>query len=267
MYSSMMHEGCNLASRLEGDISKILSIEEQRALSLKATRHLSVNWRIRETSITDFIILSFVSLRSKLIEVEVTEERKSGSDIDFYIFTPHGDLAYSLQAKRALPKVTKTTSKICNGIYNELGHSVSGTPQYDLLINHATALGAKPYFLLYHSEEVIAACQTSGHKTMPPFLRGASILDANIVKARFDGKKVPRKETSTYMKRMKPFSSLFCFGDTSTPPISPPSEGRPGEEGAERTPEPSEMPPTDIEYWKEMSREMGCSARIIVHLD
>jgi hypothetical protein len=176
MSSSVANEGCSLASRLEGDISNILSIEERRALSLKSTRHLSVNWRIRETSVTDFIILSFVSLRSKLIEVEVTEERRSGSDIDFYLFTLHGNFAYSLQAKRALPKVTKTASRVCDGIYNELGHTVSGTPQYDLLINHAAVLSAEAYFLLYHSEEVIAACNTSAHQRMPSPLRGASIL-------------------------------------------------------------------------------------------
>lgn len=273
MFEMSALHACSLSSHLELAIGKILSKEERRIVPALVKRSTSLTWRIRETSLTDFIILSFVSLNSTGVQVDITDEKTTGSDLDLYVLNPWGTKTYSIQAKRALPKLDKATSQLTNGVYRELGHKVKFQPQYDLLINHAVSLRSEPLYLFYHSDDVINACLSSAHKKLPSSLCGASVVDGYIIKQNFDGNVYRRLETKTYRDAMRRFSSLFCpptsvrkLGDKTV--VSQPTVVGAASEvdqlttGAE-SPQPEE-PPMEIDAWQERSRELGCSVRIVV---
>lgn len=272
MFKSDLFNECSLSRHLEAQIAHALKIEEDRVISASTKGTKSVNWRIRETSLTDYIILSFVSLQSPRVRVEITDEQKTGSDIDLYIYKPWGPEAYSIQAKRALPKVDKTLI-VNNGVYQQIGHKVKKKPQYDLLCAHALKLQSKPLYLFYHSMNVISACVKSAHGKMSSSLCGASVVDGAIVKNYYDKGVAKRREVLTYLSEMRRFSSLFCpifppgasFG-TSGP--SGPST-KPGSEADDRSLRvlgvpPPEEPPLEIDDWRRRSRDLGCSVQIVV---
>jgi uncharacterized protein DUF6615 len=183
---------CEIAKNLEKLTSTFLDLERPTKF-----------WKVRETSITDFIIASFkIRMKYKWVEVDASHEATTNADFEVILRQGGRDLTFLIQAKRT--EFTKSGTLIAPEVFHP---QTSGEQNKNLIefANNNKMAALYSFFLSSNGKDHLK------HKVSPP-ITGIMLEYATEIRNIGFRKPVNNiKKCTSLLNGSFPFHRLFCL--------------------------------------------------------
>jgi hypothetical protein len=195
----MFRSPCDLAMYLETLTCNVLDLERNSKI-----------WKVRETSITDFVIANFMAHKFfPWIKVDGSNEATTNADFEVIFRTGGRDLTLLIQAKRSCISKAKSVS------IPELFHPETTGSQNLALINYAARMKMIPLYSFYFSNAAIRSLSSSLVKHA---IRGIMLNRAGYVRSLGFRKPAFKKnilQANRILTGSFPFHSIFCVAQST----------------------------------------------------